>query len=166
MIEQKQFNNNRRQDSVRAPIQRGHIRTNKAPLHTASSSTEAFVANVNRSKVVNQTAARFSAEKCRYCTKDHYSDECLKYRTIGERKAHIRGSCFRCLREGHMASDCKINRTCVHCGEYNNHHRSLCPKKYGVKPFSETTGVNLSEINEQMKSRKDCSSRKYFDIIR
>lgn len=35
---------------------------------------------------------------CTYCTKGHWSDECIEYKRLGERKKNIKGSCFRCLK--------------------------------------------------------------------
>ena len=46
---------------------------------------------------------------CRYCEKNHWSDECTEYMTLEERKRKIRGCCYRCLKHGHMAYDCKAN---------------------------------------------------------
>ncbi|KAL4803607.1 hypothetical protein BDV18DRAFT_36687 [Aspergillus unguis] len=35
--------------------------------------------------------------------------------------------CVECLREGHLAEVCPL-RECVHCGSWNQHQSSLCPK--------------------------------------
>jgi len=67
---------------------------------------------------------------CRYCEGKHWSDECRRFRTVEERKEKIKGSCFRCLRTGHRASECKLDKTCVHCKKTNHHHRSLCPSQF------------------------------------
>lgn len=75
-----------------------------------------------------QTEPPRSANECKYCSKKHWSDECTKYKTLGERKnKKKKGSCFRCLMFGHKAVECKSNISCVYSGEYNKHHRSLCP---------------------------------------
>ncbi len=121
------------------------MRKTNTPFHTGSSTTKALIASVKRSKPGDQTIPRFSADQCRYCTKQHYSDECLKYKTVDDRKRQIRGSCFRCLREGHIANECKRNKTCVHCGEYNKHQISLCLKMFGERSISESSGVSLLE---------------------
>ncbi len=108
--------------------------TRSNALHTpGSGSAEALIVNVKRSKSEGPAATRFYADQCRYCSNKHYSDECLKYKTVDDRKRKIKGSCFRCLSEGHIASECKRNRTCVYCGEINKHHRSLCPKQFNMK---------------------------------
>ena len=69
-------------------------------------------------------------DQCRYCGERHWSDECYHFKTMEERKKQLKDSCFRCLKVGHLAKDCVINKTCVYCGEAYVHHRSLCPKKY------------------------------------
>ena len=34
------------------------------------------------------------------------------------------------MKTGYLAKECKRSKVCVHCGEVNAHHRSLCPKKF------------------------------------
>ncbi|CAC5398796.1 unnamed protein product [Mytilus coruscus] len=80
-------------------------------------------------------------DKCRFCQGKHWSDECPKYKTIDERKAHLKGSCYKSLRKTHKSADCKRGKLCIHCGVLNSHHRSLCPKKFR----SVLTSVHLSE---------------------
>ena len=45
-----------------------------------------------------------SPKRCKYCEREHWSDECDKYKAIEERKNK---SCFRCLKDNHMVKDCK-----------------------------------------------------------
>lgn len=100
-----------------------------------SASSEALVATPTRVK------SNPFYDKCRYCEDKHWSDECPKYKTIDKRKKQIKGSCYRCLRLGHSSLNCTRSKACVHCGEMNSHHRSLCPKKFRIKVSS----VHLSE---------------------
>ena len=90
-------------------------------------SAEALIANVN------SRTERSYFDKCKYCQGRHWSDECPKYTTIEERKNHIRGSCYKCLKFGHNSAECKQSKLGVHCGDINSHHRSLCPRKYKAK---------------------------------
>ncbi|MCG7879441.1 MAG: hypothetical protein N0C90_24385, partial [Candidatus Thiodiazotropha endolucinida] len=98
-------------------------------------SAEALVANTN------QPSATRYYDQCRFCEQRHWSHECPKYRTVAERKKQLKGSCFKCLKTGHKAKDCKKGKTCVHCGEVNDHHRSLCQKKFS----SNTSSTHLTE---------------------
>ena len=41
--------------------------------------------------------------RCRFCKGHHWSDQCLVYPTIEERKEIIKDSCFLCLKEGYIA---------------------------------------------------------------
>ena len=93
------------------------------------SSAEALLANSNE----NSKGQKQYSRLCRYCGKSHWSDECLTYQIIKERNAKIKGSCYRCLKEGHMSKECKGNKSCVYCGEFNVHHRSLCSKNFKKK---------------------------------
>ena len=98
-------------------------------------SVEALVVNIKPTYVT-----RFY-DQCRYCNKRHWSDECLKYRTVDERKKQLKDSCYKCLKTGHMSRDCKTGKACVHCGEGNDHHRGLCPKIF----MNTTSSAHLTE---------------------
>lgn len=60
--------------------------------------------------------------------------------TVEERKQRIKWSCFVCMKQGHKVRECGLQRSCVYCGQVDNHHRSLCPKKFGV---ANREGVHL-----------------------
>ena len=110
---------------------------------------QVLVATSDRSKGDKPGSKRFSADHCRYCTEKHYSDECLKHKTDTERRRQIKGSCFRCPREGHVAKECKRNKTCFHCSEENKYHRNFCPKVFGTKSFPESSNVNFIQRNDE-----------------
>ena len=74
----------------------------------------------------------------------------MKYKTVAERERLLKGSCFKCLKVGHKTDECRQNKLCVHCGEKNVHHRSLCPKKFTVKGYkSRTELANVSEESDE-----------------
>ena len=79
--------------------------------------------------------------KCVFCEKNHWSDECQRYKTIDERKAKIRGRCFNCLRTDHLFRRCGSEKPCFYCKRKKNHHSSLCPDKF-TGP-NETTAVMM-----------------------
>ena len=103
-------------------------------------SAEALIATTQQ-----RSAQQRYYNQCRYCEKRNWRDECPNFRTINERKQQLKDNCYRCLKVGHVAKECALNRTCVYCGEANAHHRSLCPIKF--KPKISNAYLS-SEINE------------------
>ena len=79
---------------------------------------------------------------CRYCKQQHWSDQCMKYPTLKERKSVVKGCCFNCLRSGHFVKQCTANHWCVYCQKESNHHRSLCPNRFSS---GTTEGVNVAD---------------------
>ena len=96
----------------------------KPPKHTFKQSAEALLAPAKPARPV----------KCHFCKGAHYTDECRTYTTVDERKAQLQDRCFRCLSKGHSARSCSITRLCFHCRK--EHHRSLCPTKFGTTASS------------------------------
>ena len=92
--------------------------------------------------------------KCRYCEKQPWSDKCPTYRTVKERKQQLKDSCFNCLKTGHLAKECKRSKICVHCGEGNAHHRSLCPKKF-KEVISAKIPQEVNVLTEQNTVREE-----------
>lgn len=101
-------------------------------------------------------------KRCRYCSQSNWSDECTKYMTLSERKDHMEGSRYRCLKEGHLSFECNANKKCVYFDKMNVHHRSLCPVRFitqstvssmstELMPESILTSntSNISEITEE-----------------
>ena len=110
-------------------------------------SAEALVVNTKQ-----QPTTRYF-DQCRYCDQRHWSDECPKYRTVSERKKQLKDSCFKCLKTGHIAKDCKKGNVCVHCGEVNDHHRSLCTKKF----TSNVSSAHLSKEIDELSEKSACA---------
>ena len=95
------------------------------------SSAEALVAGVQAT--VDRKERMRTHPKCRYCSENHWSDECEKYATIEGRKQKIKGSCYICLNPTHLSSSCRQRVHCYYCKQWNRHHRSLCPQQFGQK---------------------------------
>ncbi|XP_060589617.1 uncharacterized protein LOC132744845 [Ruditapes philippinarum] len=72
---------------------------------------------------------------------------CTRFATLEERKNRIRGSCYRCLKDGHGIRECKSNKRCVYCNQFNRHHRSLCPKKYKQTTQEDSQMSATEQIN-------------------
>ena len=79
---------------------------------------------------------------CRYCKQQHWSDQCMKYPTLKERKSVVKGCCFNCLRSGHFVKQCTANHWCVYCQKESNHHRSLCRNRFSPGTTEE---VNVAD---------------------
>ena len=91
--------------------------------------TEALISGNRSQRSYNLQQPKTS---CRYCNGEHWSDDCTVYPTLEGRKQRIKGSCFICLKRDHRMNECNYTRSCYYCGKSNAHHRSLCPKKFGV----------------------------------
>ncbi|XP_077989885.1 uncharacterized protein LOC144444346 [Glandiceps talaboti] len=91
-------------------------------------STEALVVGAEQESRYKQAPKKV----CRFCNKAHWSDECQEYPTVEDRKEKIKGSCYICLKKGHMIRDCRVDKACRHCHQRRNHHRSLCPLRFST----------------------------------
>ena len=72
---------------------------------------------------------------------------------MSERKKQLKDSCFKCLKTGHIAEDCKKGNVCVHCVEVNAHHRSLCTKKF----TSNVSSANLTKEIDELSEKSACA---------
>ena len=68
----------------------------------------------------------------------------VSFPDMESRKGQLIGKCFICLRTGHTIKDCKIEKQCLHCGQVKNHHRSLCPNKFGKEICTQRFSTLLS----------------------
>lgn len=66
-----------------------------------SGTAEALVVNMKQMPVTRHY------DQCRYCEKRHWSDECPTYCTIQQRKNRLKDSCYKCLKVGHVSTECK-----------------------------------------------------------
>ena len=132
--------------------QQGHTEasSNTSPARPLRGSTEALV--------VSQKAYQKQVNKvCRFCNGNPWSDECMRYETVEERKQRIRGSCYICMKQGHKIGECGSKKPCAHCGQVGNHHRSLCLQKFGADsregahlieelPLGEDSSINENAL--------------------
>ena len=69
-----------------------------------------------------------SAIMCCFCQQPHPSAKCTTVAQVEARKQILKGSgrCFRCLRRGHIARECRSATKCSNCN--GRHHTSICPR--------------------------------------
>ena len=63
-----------------------------------------------------QRVARQTQAKCIFCSQPHWSDECPNCKALQERREKLKGSCYACLKQGHMSINCIKDKICAHCG--------------------------------------------------
>ena len=134
---------------------RSDVKTLFNPATSANQSSSKLFLGSAEALVVNtkqQPTTRYY-DQCRYCEQRHWSDECPKYRTVAKRKKQLKDSCLKCLKTGHRAKDCKKGKACVHCGEVNDHHRSLCRKKFS----SNVSSAHLTEEIDELSGNFACA---------
>ena len=95
-------------------------------------------------------------QRCSYCSGDHYSHECTKYKTVNSRKDRVMSLklCYNCLTPGHSSKTCRITKTCRTCGSH--HHSSLCFK--GHSNSSEASNQSTSNSNSAVSQGKSNQS--------
>ena len=109
--------------------------SNIKPPEIKNFQTSGFKQNQTRylpkfsSEALIASGKKFPTKICIYCDKPHWSDECKTFPSVDSRKERIRGTCYNCLKKGHLIKDCSIDKPCFHCKQRKNHHRSLCPKR-------------------------------------
>ena len=97
-------------------------------------------------------------QRCSYCSGDHYSHECTKYKTVNARKDRVMSLklCFNCLTPGHSSKTCRSTRTCRTCGLH--HHSSLCIKAHSNSNSSEASNPRPSNSNSAVSQGKSNQS--------
>ena len=96
-------------------------------------------------------ARRTKRNKCTLCeATDHYPSDCTQYETFGVRARRLQAinRCCRCLRTGHDADSCEVNRKCLLCNA-DDHHPVFCPKN-----FSSESNCNKSSNQGKKKGGK------------
>ena len=63
---------------------------------------------------------------CAFCMENHSHRDCRKVVSVQDHKALFRkyARCFICASKGHLAQNCRSNRSCEHCG--GSRHISIC----------------------------------------
>ena len=129
------------------------------------SSAEALVAGVQATG--NRKERMTTHPKCRYCSENHWSDECEKYATIEERKQKIKESCYICLNPTNQSSSCRQKVHCYYCKKRNRHHRSLCPQQFGtVQREYSKLAEELPEENEVLNTENSLISSGEMDLTK
>ena len=95
------------------------------PTHTSATSPSFST----QALTTHATSGSSRTVSCAFCRGDHFSDMCTKFKTVEDRKKAAGSRCFRCLRRGHSASDCRATKKCFYCGR-DTHHSSFCPKQF------------------------------------
>ena len=96
---------------------------------------------------------------CIFCNDEqHWSNKCSRYPDIQSRPKQLKNSCLKCMKRDHMLKDCRLTgELCVHCGEKDKHHRTLCPKKFKNK--EETTTNNAIVTKKRFIQRSHSKQR-------
>ena len=100
-----------------------------------------------------------SIVQCKFCNGNHWSDQCMEYPTAEDRKQKIKDSCFLCLKRGHIAHKCRLNKLCCYCKCINHHNRSLCPQRFVSKTFYEATKPIIDEPLTCQRIKRENSLR-------
>ncbi|VDN44846.1 unnamed protein product [Gongylonema pulchrum] len=104
--------------------------------------TSALSALTSNGKMCGKNAAL--TPRCAFCSADHWSDKCLKFTTLEQRRNRAREvkACYKCLRRGHIAKDCREQRGCYRCKR--PHHVAFCRQFLQRKEKAKVTvGIYL-----------------------
>ena len=63
----------------------------------------------------------------------------------------IEKQCFKCLKQSHLASDCRSNFKCFKCD--GNHHIAICTFKPIKKEDTDDSGNYINQIANNYASR-------------
>ena len=75
---------------------------------------------------MNALFAKQDKENCAFCLGKHNHEDCPTVKDIKQRKSIVVrfARCFKCMKKGHRARECKSKLMCKKCGR--GHHISLC----------------------------------------
>lgn len=94
-----------------------------------------------------------SITKCIVCKGEHYLLNCEKYINLTTKERYETARklrlCINCLRQGHMARDCRIGGKCKRCG--GQHHTTLHEERKPREESERKEVVLTSQIQEESK---------------
>ena len=105
-------------------------------------------------KDCNTFYSKQEVKNCAFCLGRHAPANCKKVNDVNARKNILvkYGRCFKCLRRGHRARDCKSTELCNKCGK--PHHISICAKQdkpvvseFEVRPEANPTTTSPSSFH-------------------
>lgn len=113
--------------------------------------------------MLNELSLPHKFSKCIVCDGRNWSNEWRIFQDVFSRKRRLKKRCFICLKEGHLAKECKLqNQVCVHCAEKKKHHRSLYPKTFAV---TKTPGAGRNESGKKNHSTRTQSCCSWIENI-
>ena len=100
---------------------------------------------------VNALFTKQDKENCAFCLGKHYHEDCPTVKDIKQRKSIVVrfARCFKCMKKGHRARECKSKVMCKKCGQ--GHHISLCEAQVTQQLSSDAQ--MLSDVNSITTSR-------------
>jgi len=132
------------------------VNKNSTTLMVSSNGTENQLADAQTMQTVNQNPT-IKEKKCVFCKKpDHYLPNCNAFmkETLEHRKQFIKNErrCFKCLRTGHGARDCKRPHECQKC---KGKHPSCLHDDNRVK--AKRGNENQETVVEATNNKISCS---------
>ena len=96
----------------------------------ATSSSKVVRDNHMKGGTANALHTKQDNTNCAFCLGKHASENCQRIKDSKERKSIVMkyARCFKCIKKGHRARDCKVNVLCSKCGQ-EGHHVSLCERQ-------------------------------------
>ena len=94
---------------------------------------------------VNALFTKQDKENCAFCLGKHNHEDCPTVKDIKQRKSIVVrfARCFKCMKKGHRARECKSKVMCKKCGQ--GHHISLCEAQ--VRQQLSSDAQMLSDVN-------------------